>query len=85
ILSNVDYKTSRNNLMIVALGIGFGMLTLIAPNFFDHFPAALRPMLDSGILLTTLVTVILNAYFNGLGGEEAAREGLVESARVAEA
>ena len=70
ILAGVDYTNNRHNLMIVAIGIGFGMLTLIAPNFFDRFPKELKPLLDSGILLTTIVTVALNAYFNGGGSEE---------------
>ena len=65
ILSAVDFKANRNNLFIVAIGIGMGMLTLIAPNIFDQFPNALKPILDSGILLTTLVTVGLNAFMNG--------------------
>ena len=64
ILSAVDFKTNRNNLFIVAIGIGMGMLTLIAPNIFDQFPKALKPILDSGILLTTFVTVLLNAFLN---------------------
>ena len=42
------------------------MLTLIAPNFFEAFPKQLKP-LESGILLTTIVTVALNAFFNGAG------------------
>ena len=64
ILSSVDFKANRNNLFIVAIGIGMGMLTLIAPNIFDQFPKALKPILDSGILLTTFVTVLLNAFMN---------------------
>ncbi len=67
ILSEVDYKANRNNLLIVALGIGFGMIPLVAPQFFIHFPEVLAPMLHSGILLTAVVTFVLNAYFNGLG------------------
>src|SRR6476659_9381865 len=49
ILSGVDYTTNRNNLMIVAVGIGVGMLTLVAPNIFDKLPRELKPLLDSGI------------------------------------
>lgn len=64
ILSSVDFKANRNNLFIVAIGIGMGMLTLIAPNIFDQFPKVLKPILDSGILLTTFVTVLLNAFMN---------------------
>jgi xanthine permease len=72
ILSTVDYTGNRNNLFNVALGIGFGMLTLVAPNFFEHFPNQLKPLLESGILLTTIITVILNAFFNGAGESAAA-------------
>jgi len=71
ILAGVDYTTNRNNLLIVALGIGFGMITLIAPHFFEAFPKQLKPLLESGILLTTIVTVALNAFFNGAGAPEA--------------
>lgn len=72
ILSSVDYTGNRNNLFIVALGVGFGMLTLVAPNFFEHFPNQLKPLLESGILLTTIVAVALNAFFNGAGETERA-------------
>ena len=71
ILAGVDYTGNRNNLLIVALGIGFGMITLIAPHFFEAFPKQLKPLLESGILLTTIVTVALNAFFNGAGSADA--------------
>ncbi len=66
ILSEVDFKTHRNNLLIVALGIGFGMILLVAPEFFIHFPKVLAPVLHSGILLTAVVAFLLNWYFNGI-------------------
>ena len=31
ILSTVDYKGNRNNLYVVALAIGFGLIPLVAP------------------------------------------------------
>ena len=43
ILSDVDYKTSRNNLYVVAISIGFGMIPLVAPTFFDKLPKELEP------------------------------------------
>lgn len=67
ILSEVDYRENRHNLMIVALGIGFGMIPLVAPDFFIHFPQALAPVLHSGILLAAVVAFALNAFFNGTG------------------
>jgi uric acid transporter len=65
ILANVDYRTNRYNLFIVAVSVGFGMIPQIAPNFFQHMPKALSPLLHSGILLAAIVSVLLNLYFNG--------------------
>lgn len=67
ILADVDYKTTRHNLFIVAISVGFGMIPLVAPEFFQHFPKALSPLLHSGILLAAIVSVVLNVYFNGVG------------------
>jgi uric acid transporter len=66
ILSDVDYKTSRNNLYVVAISVGFGMIPLVAPTFFDKLPKDLSPILHSGILLTAIAAVVLNLYFNGI-------------------
>ncbi len=76
ILAQVDFKTRKNDLMIVALSIGFGMIPLVAPKFFEHMPKALAPLLESGILLASIAAVLLNLWFNGLrgGGLEAAAE-----------
>jgi NCS2 family nucleobase:cation symporter-2 len=67
ILAAVDYKTNRNNLFIVAIAIGFGMIPLVAPTFFANFPKPLEPLLNSGIVLAAIAAVLLNAYFNGGG------------------
>ena len=83
ILSTVDYQGSRANLMIVAVGIGVGMLTLVAPNIFDKLPKDLKPLLDSGILLTTIVAVAMNAWFNGAGTDEAGRASVAKAASEA--
>src|SRR5262249_22165654 len=84
ILAGVDYESNRGNLLIVALGIGFGMLTLIAPNFFDALPRQLKPLLDSGILMTTIVTVALNVYFNGAGSDAKGRSAAAAAALQAD-
>ena len=80
ILSEVDYRQNRHNLMIVALGIGFGMIPLVAPEFFIHFPHALAPVLHSGILLAAVVAFVLNVFFNGLGEQGKDRQALERSA-----
>ena len=82
ILANVDFKTNRNNLYIVAISIGAGMIPLVAPRWSQQMPKGLHPLLESGILLTALSAVLLNLYFNGGRGTsgEAA-----EAAKLAEA
>ena len=82
ILTNVDFKSNRNNLYIVALSIGFGLLPLVAPRWMQHMAHSLHPLLESGILLTAISAVVLNLYFNG-GRED--RLGAIEAAKAAEA
>jgi NCS2 family nucleobase:cation symporter-2 len=84
ILTNVDFKTNRNNLFVVAIAIGFGMIPLVAPNFFKQLPQELHPLLESGILLAAIVAVILNAFYNGLGTAASARMQATAGAQVAE-
>jgi len=72
ILTAVDFKTNRHNLFVVAISIGFGMIPLAAPGFFKNLPHDLQPLLESGILLCAVVAVLLNAFFNGIGGGKAA-------------
>ncbi|APA67992.1 nucleobase:cation symporter-2 family protein [Janthinobacterium sp. 1_2014MBL_MicDiv] len=74
ILAGVDYKSNRNNLLIVALSIGFGMLPLVAEQYAQHMPKALSPLLHSGILLSAIVAVLLNLFFNGLVSKEEAQD-----------
>src|SRR5216683_734006 len=73
ILTNVNFKTNHFNLFVVAISIGFGMIPLVAPNFFRQLPHALHPLLESGILLAAIVSVSLNAFFNGLGSADSAQ------------
>ena len=82
ILANVDFKTNRNNLYIVAISIGFGMIPLVAPRWTQQMIHGLHPLLESGILLTSISAVALNFYFNGGEADEA---GTIAAARTAEA
>ena len=77
ILSDVDFKSNRFNLYTVALSVGFGLIPLVAPDFFKKLLEAvpsLGPILHSGILLTAFVAVILNVFFNGVGSREDAMQ-----------
>jgi uric acid transporter len=82
ILAGVDFKGNRYNLYVVALSIGFGLIPLVAPRWTQQMAHVLHPLLESGILLTSISAVLLNFYFNGGRGDEA---GAVEAAKAAEA
>jgi NCS2 family nucleobase:cation symporter-2 len=69
ILSRVDFE-NRANLLVVAISIGAGMIPLVAPTFFDHFPAWSQSLTHSGITLTSMVAIALNA-FSQRGGQTA--------------
>jgi NCS2 family nucleobase:cation symporter-2 len=71
ILSRVDFTSSRNNLFIVAISVGLGMIPLVAPDFEIWLPHWMHPLIDSGILLAAIGSVLLNAVFNGAGGTAA--------------
>ncbi len=68
--------------VLVAIALGFGMIPVIAPNFHMWLPKAIGPLIDSGILLASVVSVILNALFNGATGDA---EGLRDAAMATEA
>jgi xanthine permease len=84
ILAAVDFRTNRYNLFVVAIAVGFGMIPLVAPNFFKQLPHELHPLLESGILLSAIVAVILNVFFNGLVSAERARAEASVAAASAE-
>ena len=72
ILTAVNFKTNHFNLFIVAVSVGFGMIPLAAPTLLHNLPHDLQPLLESGILLCAVVSVLLNAFFNGLGSTASA-------------
>ncbi len=67
ILANADLANNRNNAYIVALSLGIGMIPLLAPHFKLWMPPTIYPLLESGILLTSICAVTLNALFNHEG------------------
>ena len=82
ILATVDFKGNANNLFIVAISVGCGMIPIVAPTFFKALPHDLHPLLESGILLSAIVSVALNVFFNGV---KSAEEASAEAAGVAAA
>jgi uric acid transporter len=49
------------------------MIPLIAPNFKQWMAHGLHPLIESGILLTSIAALSLNLFFNGAGSEKQAR------------
>ena len=82
ILGGVDYKRNRNNLFIVAISIGIGMIPLIAPRYLQWLPHGLHPLIESGILLASLSAVLLNLFFNGASADSSEA---IEAAKQADA
>jgi len=85
ILAGVDFQTNRNNLYIVAISIGFGMIPLVADKFFVQMPRFLAPLLGSGILLASIVAVALNLFFNQLTVSPSMAAEATGSAQASEA
>lgn len=81
ILRVVDFQTNRNNVFIVAAGIGFGMIPLAAPLFFSQLPKQLEPILNSGVVLTVIVVVVLNVFFNGVSSKDTVKTETATAAK----
>ena len=62
-LAKVDYKDNMN-LIIVATSIGFGMIPIAAPSFYNNFPAWFGTIFHSGISSAAVMAVLLNMLFN---------------------
>ncbi len=84
ILTSVDFQKRPNNLFVVAISVGFGMIPLVAPSFFNHMPHDLHPLLESGILLAAIAAVLLNIFFNGVASAAEAEAEAMASASAAE-
>ena len=82
ILGGVDFKTNRFNALVVAVSLGVGMIPLIAPNFKQWMPHGIHPLIESGILLSSICAVLLNLFFNGAKEDASAA---IEAAKQAEA
>ncbi|MBB4930326.1 xanthine permease [Lipingzhangella halophila] len=75
-LGKVNFD-SNLNLVIVAVSIGFGVIPIAAPEFYDNFPNWLATVLHSGIVGAAIVALLLNLVFNVLvrGSRTAAGTG----------
>ncbi len=63
-LSKVQFD-GTHNIMVVAISMGVGMITLAVPNFYHNFPSWAQVILHSGITAGSVSAIILNAILNG--------------------
>ncbi len=62
-LAQVEYRNNMN-LIIVATSIGFGMIPIAAPTFYDQFPTWVGTIFHSGISSAAIMALLLNLLFN---------------------
>lgn len=62
-LSKVNYQ-GNNNLLIVAVAVGFGLLPNLSPAFWNSLPEGLGTVMHSGISGAAIMAVLLNIGFN---------------------
>ena len=68
-LSRVEFDGTQN-IMVVAVSLGVGMITLAVPNFYHNFPAWAQVILHSGITAGSIAAIVLNLLLNGVSAEE---------------
>jgi xanthine permease len=66
-LSTVDFDNNLN-LVIVATALGFGLIPVASPHFWDAFPDWFALIMSSGISAASVLAVVLNLLFNRTGG-----------------
>ncbi|TNB70193.1 purine permease [Arthrobacter sp. BB-1] len=64
-LAKVEYRNNMN-LIIVAASVGFGMIPIAAPTFYDRFPSWFSTIFHSGISSAAVMAILLNLLFNHL-------------------
>ncbi|HEU0229079.1 MAG TPA: solute carrier family 23 protein, partial [Burkholderiaceae bacterium] len=62
-LARVEYRNNMN-LVIVATSISAGVIPIVAPTFYNHFPAWFATIFHSGISSAAVVAILLNLAFN---------------------
>ena len=72
----------NHNILIVAISLGVGLISIGTPTFYQHFPAWLQIITNSGITAGSITAVALNLLFNGWRTNEPVAEELAEIAPV---
>lgn len=64
-LKSVSYDGNMN-LIIVSASLGFSMIPVVEPSFYDAFPEWFQTIFHSGISSAAIMAVLLNILFNEL-------------------
>jgi NCS2 family nucleobase:cation symporter-2 len=78
-LNKVSYE-DNHNLLIIAVSLSIGMLPVIAPDFYRHFPNNFQTIFGSAITSTVIVVFVLNLVFNHWGTGKKSEDGLTMTA-----
>ena len=62
-LGKVNYD-NNSNVVIVAVTLAFGLIPVVASDFWDEFPDWFVTIFHSGISAASIVAVVLNVFFN---------------------
>jgi uric acid transporter len=77
-LRTVEFE-GTDNLMIVAVAVGVGMVPVVAPSVYHAFPTWTQVVGGSAITSATLVAFLLNLLFNHTGGSARSRPGTAKA------
>lgn len=78
-LSKVDYDGNLN-IVLVATALGFGIIPIAVPTFYDAFPEWFATIFHSGISAASIVAVLLNLFFNVMRGGVGSSPSVVSGA-----
>ncbi len=59
-----QFKVNNANVVIVAVTLAFGLIPVVASDFWDEFPDWFVTVFHSGISAASIVAVVLNVFFN---------------------
>ncbi len=78
-LNKVNFE-GNHNLLIVAVSLSFGLIPVIQPAFYQHFPQNFQVIFGSSITSTVIVVFVLNLFFNHTSFGPKRDDGLLETA-----
>ena len=66
------------NFIVVAASIGFGMIPIVSPGFYDQFPEWFAIIFGSGISSAAILAIALNILFNHVNIGTPSRSALLK-------